>query len=125
MFGHNDLLNLIEQAGVYRMENGWQVVIRAEWADETPHQPHGVDYALILQDERGDRIFGFDNAHAFDGAQIEDRWDHEHKIGRTGQRFRYDFVSASHLISDFFDRLESHCAACGVSSRLILDHNYE
>ncbi len=88
MFGHRDLTNLIELAGVYRMENGWQVVIRADWVDEMPQQPHCMDYALILQDERGERIFGFDNTHAFDGAAIEDRWDHEHKAGRVGQRFR-------------------------------------
>ncbi|KDM65099.1 DUF6516 family protein [Acidiphilium sp. JA12-A1] len=125
MFGHGDLSNLIDLAGVYRMENGWQVVIRADWVDETPQQPHGIDYALILQDERGDRIFGFDNAHAFDGAQLEDHWDHEHRISRVGQRFRYDFVSSSQLITDFFEKLVNYCAACGVSSSFILDGDHE
>lgn len=125
MFSHGDLSNLIELAGVCQMENGWQVVIRADWTDVTPQQPHGIDYALILQDERGDRIFGFDNAHAFDGAKIEDRWDHEHRAGRIGQRFRYDFVSASQLITDFFDKLETYCAARGVSSAFVVDDDHE
>lgn len=114
MFGHVDLANLIDLAGVHRMECGWQVVIRADWVDVTDKQPHGIDYAIILQDERGERLFGYDNAHAFDGAGVEDCWDHEHKTGRTGQRFRYDFGSASQLISDFFDRVEDYCAARGV-----------
>lgn len=121
MFSRTDLLNLIEMAGVLPMENGWQVVIRAEWVDETPQQPHGIDYALILQDERGERIFGFDNAHAFDGAEEADRWDHEHKAGRFGQCFCYDFVSASHLISDFFDKLEGYCAARGFLPEFVGD----
>ena len=125
MFGHGDLSNLVDLSGVYRMECGWQVVIRADWIDESPQQPHSIDYALILQDERGERIFGFDNAHAFDGANVEDRWDHEHKVGRVGQRFRYDFVSASQLISDFFDKLEDYCAARGVSSAFMVDDDHE
>jgi hypothetical protein len=125
MFSHGDLSNLIELAGVYQMENGWQVVIRADWVDQTDQQPHGLDYALILQDERGERIFGYDNAHAFDGATPEDRWDHEHKFRRTGQRYPYTFVSAAQLITDFFDKLGKHCAACGVSSEFIVDDEHE
>lgn len=125
MFGHGDLSNLIELAGVYPMESGWQVVIRADWVDQTPQQPHCIDYALILQDERGNRIFGFDNAHAFDGAQDEDRWDHEHRAGRVGQRFRYEFVSASSLISDFFQKLDDYCVANGVPSGFIVDDDNE
>jgi hypothetical protein len=50
MFGHGDLENLIELAGVYRMVNGWQVIVRADWVDCTDQQPHCIDYALILQD---------------------------------------------------------------------------
>jgi hypothetical protein len=119
------LYTLIDLAGVYRMENGWQVVIRADWTDKTSQQPHGVDYALILQDERGARVFGFDNTHAYDGADAEDRWDHEHKFDRIGQRFRYDFVSASQLISDFFEKLEAYCAQCGVSSAFNVDVDHE
>lgn len=125
MFGHGDLSNLVELAGVYRMENGWQVVVRADWVDQTDQQPHCLDYALILQDERGERIFGYDNAHAFDGAAREDRWDHEHKVGRTGQRYPYAFVSAAQLITDFFEKVEKHCEACGVSSEFIVDDEHE
>ena len=125
MFGHGELSNLIEVAGVYRMENGWQVVIRADWTDVTEQQPHGISYALILQNERGDRIFGFDNSHSFDGAGEPEPWDHEHKVGREGQRFRYDFVSASQLIAVFFEKVEDYCAAHGVSSAFIVEEDHE
>ncbi|CDM24773.1 hypothetical protein BN940_11576 [Castellaniella defragrans 65Phen] len=125
MFGYGELSNLIETAGVYPMENGWQVVIRADWVDATPQQPHGIDYALILQDEHGNRIFGFDNAHAYDNAQAEDCWDHEHKVGRVGQRFRYDFVSGSQLITDFFEMLNSYCTLHGVTANFISDDEHE
>ena len=30
----------------------------------TPEQPHGLYYSLTLHDPYGDRVLGFDNAHA-------------------------------------------------------------
>lgn len=124
MFSETDLRNLVELAGVHRMMNGWQVVIRADWVDQTDQQPHAIDYALILQDERGDRLLGIDNAHKYDGAAEADRWDHEHRAGRTGQRFPYHFVSAAQLITDFFEAVESYCASQGVSSEFIVDEDH-
>lgn len=125
MFRHDELLNLIDMAGVYRMENGWQVVIRADWVDETEQQPHGINYALILQNERGERIFGFDNSHGFDGADEQDPWDHEHRVDCVGQRFRYDFASASQLLSHFFNKVEDYCTAQDVSSAFIVEDDHE
>ena len=116
MFGDNELSNLIDMAGLLQMECGWQVVIRAEWTDATSQKPHGLDYAIILQNERGTRLLGFDNSHAYDGAAEDAPWDHEHKPNRVGQRFPYNFVSASKLITAFFDRLEAYCKSKGVSS---------
>lgn len=124
MFTHADVLLLVERARVYPMECGWQVVIRADLVDPTPQQPHGLDYAIILQDERGNRIFGYDNAHAYDGAGVDDRWDHEHRVGRVGQRFRYDFSSAAELITHFFDALERYCAGQGVSSEFTVEDDH-
>lgn len=120
-----DLHFLLERTGVYQMECGWQVVIRADLVDPTPQQPHGVSYAVILQDERGHRILGYDNAHAFDGAEPEDPWDHEHRVGRIGQRFRYEFASASVLLTHFFEALATQCLAQGVSSRFIVEDDHD
>lgn len=108
MFGDRDLITLIEYAGVCRVQNGWQVVVRAEWVDRTVNRPHGVGYALILQDTSKNRLLGFDNSHGYDGADRDQPFDHEHRIGRLGQRFRYDFVTAGQLIRDFTER----CLAC-------------
>lgn len=121
MFLDSELWNLVDLAGVRGMASGLQVVIRADWIDRTDQQPQGLDYAIILQDEHGNRILGFDNSHAYDGASENDPWDHEHKVGRTGQRFRYDFKSASQLITDFFERLEAYCQSKGISSDFSLE----
>lgn len=114
MFTDRDLLALIGIAGVHQMSNGWQVVIRAEWVDATPQRPHGLSYALILQDGSGDRLLGFDNAHGFDGAIATDPFDHEHPAGRVGRRIKYPFTSASALVTDFFGRAQSYCDSRGV-----------
>ena len=124
MFSYADLLLLVERAGVYPMECGWQVVIRADWVDSTPQQPHGPDYALIVQDERGNRIFGYDNSHAYDGAVAEDLWDHEHRVHQAGRRFPYEFTSAAELITRFFEALASHCTAQGVSSDFVVEDDH-
>jgi hypothetical protein len=109
MFGYGEAVALIELAGLWPMPTGWQVVIRAEWCDVTPGRPHGLSYALILQDEKGERLLGFDNSHGFDGAGDDVPFDHEHRFGRVGQRFRYDFTSPSVLVTDFFDRVKHAC----------------
>src|SRR5258708_1145720 len=114
MLGYGQLAELIEQAGVWPMPNGWQVVIRAEWCDVTSGRPHGLSYALILQDEQGERMLGFDNSHGFDGAGDDDPFDHEHRFRAVGQRFQYNFISPGALLSDFFDRVEHACRARNV-----------
>lgn len=30
----------------------------------TPYRPHGIKYSLTLHDKHGQRLIGFDNAHA-------------------------------------------------------------
>ncbi len=124
MFTETDLINLVNLSGVHRMANGWQVVMRADWVDPTDQQPHALDYALILQNERGDRLLGIDNPHKFVGAADADRWDHEHRPGRLGQRFEYKFVSAGQLITDFFEAVVSYCEQQGVSSEFIENEDH-
>jgi hypothetical protein len=106
---YGQLARLMEQAGIWPMPNGWQVVIRAEWCDVTSGRPYGLSYALILLDERGDRLLGYDNSHGFDGASDDDPFDHEHRLGLVGQRFQYHFTSPNALLADFFDRVEHAC----------------
>lgn len=115
MFGYTDLEGLVEQAGVWSMPNGWQVVIRAEWVDVSAGRPHGLSYALILQDEKEERLLGFDNSHAPDGAEEGGPFDHEHRPNAVGRTFAYKFISAGQLITDFFDRCQDYCARRGIN----------
>lgn len=115
MFADRDLLGLITLSGVHPMSNGWQVMIDAHWTDQTPQRPHALRYALILQDETGERLLGFDNSHGFDGAGPEDRFDHEHRAGRVGRRYEYKFTTASALLADFVDRAQAYCDRHGVA----------
>ncbi|MDY4284339.1 DUF6516 family protein [Xanthomonas sp. LF06-19] len=115
MIGDSGLAWLIDESGTYRLTCGWLVVIRAEWCDVSVGRPRGLSYALVLKDERGNRILGFDNSHAFDGAGPDDTFDHEHRVGKVGQRFQYDFVSPGKLLDDFWERMEAHCINKGFS----------
>jgi hypothetical protein len=62
-----------------------------------------LDYSLTLHDGDGQRILGFDNAHAITeisgpGAKTRIEYDHTHK----GERVRfYDYKDAVTLVTDF------------------------
>lgn len=114
MFSDRDVAWLIELGGTWPMTNGWTAIIRAEWCDVTNGRPHGLSYALVLNDKSGQRLLGFDNSHGYDGADDEDPFDHEHRFRLVGQRFRYDFRSPSELLSDFLDRVARACEVRGV-----------
>lgn len=103
------------------MSNGWQMVIRAEWTDVTMNRPHGAAYALILQDEHGNRLLGFDNSHGYDGAGDDEPFDHEHRANAVWRRVRYAYVSGDQLLVDFFARCEAHCVLRGVAFEFELD----
>jgi hypothetical protein len=109
VFGDRDLAVLVDMAGVCPLPCGYQVVIRAEWTDRTKNVPHGLSYALILQDPKGDRVVGYDNSHGYDGAGDQEPFDHEHRLGLLGQRFRYNFTFGGKLITDFSERCKAAC----------------
>lgn len=50
---------IIEQAGGY-----WTKFEVQSTAKITKERPQGIRYSLTLHDRRGNRIMGFDNAHA-------------------------------------------------------------
>lgn len=110
MFAYGDLADLIDWAGVYPMANGWQVIIRAEWIDASSDRPHGLSYALVLNDAKGRRLLGFDNSHLPDGADEGQPFDHEHRAKDVARAVPYIFRSAALLRDDFFLRIEEHCA---------------
>jgi Family of unknown function (DUF6516) len=93
---------------------------RAEWIDVSAGRPHGLSYGLLLNDEDGNRLLGFDNSHAADG--VEDQpFDHEHRADAPGRTFSYKFISAAQIKTDFFDRVERYCAQEGVPFEFLKD----
>jgi len=70
----------------------------------TLERPHGLDYSLTLHDSTGERLLGFDNAHAVQesigpGARTRIEYDHKHK----GKRVRfYEYSDAASLLEDFW-----------------------
>jgi len=65
-------------------------------------QPHGLSYSLTLHDEKGERLVGFDNAHAPPrkkgrGRRVER--DHRHRIKAVRP---YEYRDAATLLADFW-----------------------
>ena len=78
-------------------------------APATSERPHGLAYSLTLHDESGERLLGFDNAHAIregsgPGARTRIELDHRH----TDETVRfYAYRDAATLLADFWEQVES------------------
>ena len=78
------------------------------WRVEPTNEiPHGIRYALTLHEQNGNRVMGYDNAHAvkpsgkykYAGQVLP--YDHKHRhIADKG--VPYEFKDAYQLLSDFF-----------------------
>jgi hypothetical protein len=91
---------------------GYWVKIEARLLDRpTRERPHGIAYSLTLHDPYGQRILGFDNAHAvrsrkrrrYSGRRVE--YDHAHRHRRDPGK-PYTFVDPYQLLSDFFEAVD-------------------
>lgn len=107
---HNNLNYLLDLDGEeFTLTDGYWVKLEASLTDVTPERPHGIRYCLTLHDKYNNRVFGFDNAHVikpgkkFKGRIIE--YDHMHK-NSADKGTVYEFVNASQLIKDFFDKVD-------------------
>jgi hypothetical protein len=90
-------------------EGGYWAKIEAHTCKASPQMPHGVGYSLTLHDASGERVLGFDNAHAppkqrkgFSARRVE--YDHWHPDGRTIEA--YEFTDAGKLLEDFFGAVD-------------------
>ncbi|WP_263377976.1 toxin-antitoxin system TumE family protein [Granulicella paludicola] len=90
------------------VEGGFWVKFEVKRMPSTPERPHGLDYSLTLHDGDGERLLGFDNAHAIregsgPGARTRIEYDHKHK----GERVRfYDYQDAVTLLTDFWTEVD-------------------
>ena len=92
---------------ILAQDYGYWVKIEAHLVTPTKERPHGIKYSLTLHDKYGDRVLGYDNAHAvrpiksrrYGGHVIE--YDHTHDGPKdTGKVYRFD--DAATLMADFF-----------------------
>jgi len=70
----------------------------------TESKPHGLDYALSLHGPSGERLVGFDNAHAVreqagPGGRRGGAQDHKHRMKTVR---RYEYRDAASLLADFW-----------------------
>ena len=81
------------------------VVVRTE---ATAERPHGLSYSLTLHAPDGERLVGFDNAHAVregrgPGRRRSGEHDHRHRL-RTIRS--YEYTDAVTLLGDFWKEVD-------------------
>jgi hypothetical protein len=91
--------------------------------EATAVRPHGISYSFTLHAPDGQRLVGFDNAHAvaFKKGWLGRRsttYDHWHRATKDpGQP--YAFKDVGTLIGDFFDEVERVLAERGIDTTVL------
>jgi len=85
-----------------------EVIFRVSRIHVAPEVPHGLKYSLVLLNAKGERLVGFDNAHAVDegsgpGKKRAERYDHKHVGSRVSP---YEFKDAFTLLQDFWQEVD-------------------
>lgn len=83
--------------------------------------PHGIRYSLTLHNRSGERIMGFDNAHAVKSRkkgkhQGRKTYDHRHRHAKD-EGVPYEFVDAHHLLKDFWFEVDKILCALGLEEK--------
>lgn len=68
----------------------------------SPERPHGLRYSLTMHGPNGERLVGYDNAHAVPRSKPRQRLqahDHKHRL-RTVKP--YEYSDAASLLDDFW-----------------------
>jgi hypothetical protein len=104
---HDTLLDLdgiiIEQIG------GYWTKFEVRRVSKSEEIPHGIRYSLTLHNRDGERIMGFDNAHAIKtrkkSKQGSIKHDHRHRYAND-EIVAYEFVNSSQLLEDFWKEVD-------------------
>jgi hypothetical protein len=107
--GLETLLDL--DGSILEQEGGYWIKIEARRGPSSEHAPHGIRYNLTLHDKYGNRVLGYDNAHAvkppkkfkFAGQRLP--YDHRHRTSND-KGLPYAFESAHRLLEDFFEEAD-------------------
>jgi len=106
------LRTLLDLSGhVIDQEEGYWIKIEAWEVGRSNDIPHGIRYSLTLHAPSGQRILGYDNAHAvqarhgrYGGRRLP--FDHKHRHG-ADSGVPYEFKDANQLLSDFFVEVDA------------------
>ncbi len=107
MTDERDLETLLDLDGfIIEQVHGCWVKFEVRLTPKTITVPHGIRYSLTLHNQHGERIMGFDNAHAVkikNKSKYQGRktYDHRHRHSKD-EGIPYDFVDAHQLIKDFW-----------------------
>jgi len=98
----------------FQLEAGYYAKFIFLVVPKSQEKPHGFNYSLTLHRKAGERILGFDNAHAVPkrsgpAAKSKQRreFDHKHKGNRT---YQYEYIDLTTLINDFWDEVDKALA---------------
>jgi hypothetical protein len=103
---------IIEQAGGYWTKFEVRRVLPTE------EIPHGIRYSLTLHDRSGERIMGFDNAHAVKSKKMgkhqgRKTYDHRHRHSQD-EGIAYEFIDAHQLLKDFWLEVDKTLRTLGI-----------
>jgi hypothetical protein len=94
----------------FQYEGGYYAKFVFQPVPESQRKPHGFDYSLTFHRKDGERILGFDNAHAAPkgrGPAAKSKrpveYDHKHLGNRT---YQYQYVDLTTLLEDFWDAVD-------------------
>lgn len=93
---------------VYFIDQKHWVKFEVKKVPKSEQKPHGLDYSLTLHDKTGERLVGFDNAHAVDekggpGKKKRKAYDHKHRLRKLGP---YDYKDPATLLEDFWKTVD-------------------
>lgn len=113
----NTLLDLdgtiIEQRDGY-----WTKFKVKKLVNPTEERPHGIRYSLTLHDPQGNRVIGFDNAHAVKSKKSgryrrQKTYDHWHRNIKD-EGVSYAFIDAHKLLKDFWIQVDKTLEKLGI-----------
>jgi hypothetical protein len=105
------LLDFDGQVLVVDAEGGHWVRFVVTRVPVSPEKPHGLNYSLTLHGPDGERLVGFDNAHAVARQKGDKPNDHRHRL-RTVRP--YEYQDAATLLADFWETVDAVLRERGV-----------
>src|SRR5580700_1343391 len=105
----DDLLELDGQVLVIDPETRHWVRFAVHRVPASEAKPHGLDYSLTLHGSNGERLVGFDNAHAVrgrsgPGGKPGSTSDHIHRLKMVRP---YEYKDAASLLADFWSAVDA------------------